>query len=105
MMSMVYCRGCAKEIHESAVSCPHCGAAQNVKHVGLNLKTITPLAIACFFLGGIGLHRFMVGKIGTAILQFITCVMVVGFIWVLIDFIMIICGSFTDRDGKAITQW
>ncbi|WP_437182102.1 DUF805 domain-containing protein [Pseudomonas xanthosomatis] len=28
-MSMVFCRGCAKQIHESAVSCPGCGATQN----------------------------------------------------------------------------
>ncbi|MCV5084492.1 zinc-ribbon domain-containing protein, partial [Escherichia coli] len=26
MSSMVYCRGCGKEIHETAKSCPHCGA-------------------------------------------------------------------------------
>jgi hypothetical protein len=29
-MSMVFCRGCAKEIHETAPSCPGCGAPQNV---------------------------------------------------------------------------
>lgn len=27
-MSMVFCRGCAKQIHQSAVSCPGCGASQ-----------------------------------------------------------------------------
>ena len=25
-MNLVFCRGCGKEIHESAPSCPHCGA-------------------------------------------------------------------------------
>jgi hypothetical protein len=29
-MSMVFCRGCGKEIHETATACPHCGALQNV---------------------------------------------------------------------------
>jgi hypothetical protein len=24
-MTMVFCRGCGKEIHESAPTCPHCG--------------------------------------------------------------------------------
>lgn len=28
-MSMVFCRGCAKEIHQSAVACPQCGAPQS----------------------------------------------------------------------------
>ncbi|KPX28755.1 MULTISPECIES: DUF4190 domain-containing protein [Pseudomonas syringae group] len=27
-MAMVFCRGCAKEIHETALSCPQCGASQ-----------------------------------------------------------------------------
>jgi polyferredoxin len=29
-MSMVFCRGCAKEIHETAVACPSCGASQSI---------------------------------------------------------------------------
>ncbi|ONN64977.1 hypothetical protein [Herbaspirillum sp. VT-16-41] len=28
-MSMVFCRGCGKEIHNSAPLCPHCGAPQS----------------------------------------------------------------------------
>lgn len=27
-MGMIFCRGCGKEIHESATVCPHCGAPQ-----------------------------------------------------------------------------
>lgn len=27
-MSMVFCQGCGKQIHESAITCPHCGAPQ-----------------------------------------------------------------------------
>lgn len=29
-MPMAFCRGCGKEIHESAPTCPHCGATQAV---------------------------------------------------------------------------
>lgn len=29
-MSMVFCRGCGKEIHETAPACPHCGALQGI---------------------------------------------------------------------------
>ncbi len=31
-MGMVFCRGCGKEIHDSAPTCPHCGAPQSVKN-------------------------------------------------------------------------
>lgn len=27
---MFFCRGCGKEIHESAPACPYCGALQNI---------------------------------------------------------------------------
>ena len=54
------------------------------------------------FLGGLGAHRFYVGKIGTGILQLITaggC----G-IWTIIDIITIISGKFEDKDGNVIRQ-
>lgn len=56
--------------------------------------------LLCIFFGGIGVHRFYAGKIGTGILQLITlggC----G-IWTLVDLIMIIIGNFTDKDGNKI---
>lgn len=29
-MGMVFCRGCGKEIHETAIACPSCGAPQRL---------------------------------------------------------------------------
>ena len=46
------------------------------------------------------MHRFYVGKVGTGILQLLTFG---GLgIWALIDFVMIVCGSFKDGQGLAI---
>ena len=59
--------------------------------------------LLCFFLGGIGVHRFYVGKVGTGIAMIFT---LGGLgIWTLIDFIMIIVGSFTDKEGKVVETW
>jgi TM2 domain-containing membrane protein YozV len=58
------------------------------------------LALICFFLGSLGVHRFIVGKVGTGILMILT---LGGLgLWVLIDFIMILVGSFTDKQGNRI---
>jgi TM2 domain-containing membrane protein YozV len=66
-------------------------------------KRRLPAAILCFFFGILGAHRFYVGKIGTGILQLITFG---GLgIWALVDFITILFGSFTDRQGHRVVQW
>jgi len=59
--------------------------------------------LLCFFLGGLGVHRFYVGKAGTGVVQILT---VGGLgIWALIDLIMILCGAFKDKEGNVITEW
>lgn len=35
-MSMVFCRGCGKEIHNTAPTCPHCGALQQAAQQNLS---------------------------------------------------------------------
>jgi TM2 domain-containing membrane protein YozV len=57
--------------------------------------------LLCLLLGGLGVHRFYVGKVGTGILTIIT---IGGFfgIWPFIDLIMIICGAFTDANGRKV---
>jgi len=60
--------------------------------------------LLCFFLGGLGIHRFYVGKTGTGIAQILTLGGFFG-IWVLIDFIIIIVGNFTDKQGKVLETW
>ncbi|MFC5835119.1 TM2 domain-containing protein [Nonomuraea insulae] len=65
-------------------------------------KSWLATVLLCFFLGVLGVHRFYVGKIGTGILMIIT---LGGFgVWVLIDFIMILIGKFTDKQGQPLAK-
>ena len=63
-------------------------------------KSKVTAALLCFFLGAFGIHRFYTGKIGTGVLQLIT---LGGLgIWAIIDFIMILTGSFLDANGGKL---
>ncbi len=66
-------------------------------------KKILPAFMLCFFLGFLGIHRFYVGKTGSGVAQILT-LGGLGF-WALVDWIMIMCGSFKDSEGKALTEW
>lgn len=76
-------------------------------------RLILPAFLLAFFLGGFGIHRFYVGKTGSGIamllLMFPGCFLIVPAIvcgiWVVVDWVMIIVGSFTDAEGKYLKQW
>ena len=74
-------------------------------------KTVDPNAspksrlialLLCIFVGGLGIHRFYVGKIGTGILFLLTAgVFGIG---VIVDLIKIATGKFTDKYGNVIVK-
>ena len=94
----------------------------------MNTKDKTTAALLCFFLGGISAHRFYVGKVGTAfgqaalpvvglivLISAVTATPTVdaagvigmlmlmgGALWILVDFVRILMGRFTDAHGDIL---
>ncbi len=63
-------------------------------------KRFLTTALLSLFLGGIGVDRFYLGKVGTGILKLMTFG---GFgIWYLIDLILILAGSMKDKRGNEL---
>lgn len=107
----MYCNKCGSVVPDDAQVCQNCGTPivvndRVVGHVNyphpqnVSNKSKVTAALLCFFLGGLGVHRFYVGKVGTGILMLLT-VGVFG-IWTLIDFITILCGNFKDTYGLPL---
>ena len=102
---MKYCAQCGAQLVDEAVVCPKCGCAvAPTKTVDPNASPKSRLItlLLCIFVGGLGIHRFYVGKIGTGILFLLTAgVFGIG---VIVDLIKIATGKFTDKYGNVIVK-
>ena len=96
MSGMVYCRGCGEKIHETARSCPHCGAMQRVGSQGKNKVVAGVLAL---LLGSIGIHRFYLGQ-WWGLFYLLLCWTFIPMIIALVEGIVFFCTSDDDWNAK-----
>ncbi len=67
---------------------------------GKSEKSFVATLILCILLGGLGVHRFYVGKIWTGVFMLLTFG---GLgIWTLVNIIVIAVGNFKDSNGLPI---
>lgn len=75
-------------------------------------KSKAVAALLCFFLGGLGVHRFYTGQTGVGLALLLTTLIlgpltlgvwwIVTFVWVMVDFVLILCGGVRDQHGREM---
>lgn len=86
-------------VYEAPAAAAPVNAPANAPAAGAP-KSWTVALVLCILLGGLGIHRFYVGKTGTGIIWLLTCG--IGGIGALYDLIMILIGKFTDKNGTPL---
>jgi len=69
-----YCSGCGIMIHKDAPTCPACGAPQaDVRMRSQDHKSRGIAIILALLLGGLGVHKFYLGRAGWGLLYLLFC--------------------------------
>ena len=128
-----FCSNCGKRLLEKVVTIKKVANTLPQKKKTIYIapessKSRLLAALLAFFFGNLGAHRFYVGKFLSGFLQLILglyffislifCLVgafemailmifagIIWGFWILVDFLMIICGAFTDGQGFKITDW
>ena len=91
----VFCRGCGAPIHETARACPRCGAPQLVATARPHHDRATA-ALLAILLGGIGAHKFYLGRTGWGVVYLLFFWTLVPAVLGLIEGFIYLCQSDED---------
>ncbi|MBR5459495.1 MAG: NINE protein [Clostridia bacterium] len=102
-----YCANCGNELPENADVCLNCGVAvKNAKGGNgtyLNGQDKIVMILVTLFLGGLGIHNFMMGETKKGIFKIIMSFLCgIGGILALIDLIKICMGSYVVDPNKLV---
>jgi len=96
----MFCKNCGEVINENQAVCLKCGVAVTqetpAKGGNLNGQDKITMALVCFFLGGIGIHNFIMGENKKGVMKIVFAFLCgISSILALIDFIKILTDSYT----------
>ncbi len=99
-----YCSNCGKEITPEADVCLNCGCStKKASDNYLAGQDKITMILVCLFLGGIGIHNFMMGESKKGVFKIIMSLCCgIGGILALIDLIKIAMGSYVVDPEKLI---
>ena len=99
-----YCPNCGKEVAEKAVVCLNCGISVKKEEAKpepekyLNGQNKTTIALVCFFLGGLGIHNFMMGESKRGLMKILFSFLCgLSGLLAFIDFIKILMGTYVVK--------
>lgn len=96
-----FCANCGQTVAEGAEVCLSCGVAvKNANDLAGKDKVV--ILLVCFFLGGLGIHNFMMGETKKGVLKIVLslCVVGLGGLLALVDFIRIIMDKYEVNPDK-----
>lgn len=95
-----FCQNCGKPMNPGADICLACGVAQKKAGNLAGHDKIT-MALLAFFLGGLGVHNFMMGESKKGIFKIVMSLCFgIGTILALIDFIRILTDKYEINPDK-----
>lgn len=99
-----FCSNCGATLPAGAEVCLNCGVAvKKAKKSDLGGYDKVTIALICFFLGGIGIHNFMMGETKKGILKIVASFCCgIGWIFALIDFVKILMDTYVIDPEKYI---
>ncbi len=98
-----FCANCGNAVDANADVCLNCGVAIAKGNASyLNGKDKLTIALVCFFLGGLGIHNFMLGETKKGVVKIVlSFCFYIGGILALIDFIKILTDKYVVDPNKA----
>lgn len=98
-----FCSNCGKNLVPGAEVCMNCGVAVKKKGGDLNGQDKIVMILVCLFLGGFGIHNFMMGETKKGIFRIVMSFCCgIGGILALIDLVKIAVGSYVVDPDKLI---
>ncbi len=97
-----FCANCGNPIAPGAEICLNCGVAVKKAAGDLAGKDKVTIALLCFFLGGFGVHNFVMGETKKGILKIVLSCTGISSILALIDFIKILMDKYEVDPDKLI---
>lgn len=98
-----YCGNCGNPVAANAEVCTSCGVAIKKAAGTYGKYDKVVIALLCFFLGGWGVHNFVLGENKKGIVKIVlTFCCGIGSILALVDFIKILMDKYEVNPEKAI---